>query len=46
MRRDDVATMGGLPRPGRALWGVILTLFAIWRIVVGTLGLIGLMIFG
>ncbi|MBK8997518.1 MAG: rhomboid family intramembrane serine protease [Myxococcales bacterium] len=30
MRRDDVATMGGLPRPGRALWGVILTLFAIW----------------
>jgi len=30
MRQDDVATMPGLPRPGRALWGVILTLFAIW----------------
>lgn len=30
MRRDDVAAMPGLPRPGRALWGVILTLFTVW----------------
>lgn len=30
MNRDDVAQMPGLPRPGRALWGVILTLFAVW----------------
>jgi membrane associated rhomboid family serine protease len=28
--RDDVAVMGAFPRPGRALWGVLLTLFGIW----------------
>jgi membrane associated rhomboid family serine protease len=30
MSRDEGAQMPGLPRPGRALWGVILTLFAVW----------------
>src|SRR5262245_44551039 len=30
MRDRDVAVMGGFPRPGPALWGVMLTLFTIW----------------
>lgn len=30
MRRDDDVATTGLPRPGRALWGVMLTLFAVW----------------
>lgn len=30
MREQDTAAMGAFPRPGRALWGVLLTLFAVW----------------
>ncbi|MBK7581811.1 MAG: rhomboid family intramembrane serine protease [Myxococcales bacterium] len=30
MSRDDPSAMPALPRPGRALWGILITLFAVW----------------